>query len=508
VRLISALAHVSGLTLISRLLGLVRDLVLAQMFGADARTDAFLVAFKIPHLFRRFFVEGAFANALVPLLTQYRGQGLSGFLAAVSGSAAAILAVGTFMGMLAAPILVVLFAPGFVLDSGQWEESTALLRLTLPYVFFIGLTAFSGAVLNAHGRFALPAFTPVVLNLVLISFALWLSPQLEAPIYALAWAVLVAGLIQLGLQLPALGRLGLLPRPTLGVSHPGVRQLWQQMPKVLLGVSVLQLNLLVDTLFASFLAEGTISWLYYAERLLDFPLGLLGVALATVILPGLSQQHAEKAPEVFSRILGWALRWVLLFAVPAAVALWLLAYPIMATLFASAVFDDEDVAMAALALAAYAPGIVAFVAAKVLMPAFFARGDSQTPMRVALWSLAINVLLNLILVGPMGHAGLALATSLSAWMTASWLLWLLIRDGVYCWGTDWWRLTWRTLLAVVMMAGLVMGLQEEIGVWVEMSRWEKAYNLLSLVVLGGMGFFFVLWASGIRRRDMSEPPGK
>ncbi len=505
-RLLSALTQVSGLTLVSRLLGLARDLVLALLFGADGRTDAFLVAFKIPHLLRRFFVEGAFASALVPLLTQYRGQAvLSGFIATVSGSAAALLALVTLLGMVAAPLWVLLFAPGFATDADQWAQASQLLRLTFPYVFFIGLTAFAGALLNAHGRFALPAFTPVVLNLMVIAFAFGVSPQLNEPIFALAWAVLVAGLFQLGMQLPALARLGLLPRPKLDFSHPGVRQLWRQMPKTLLGVSALQLNLLLDTFFASFLADGTISWLYYAERLLDFPLGLLGVALATVILPGLSRQHAEETPEAFSRTLDWAMRWVLLFAIPAAIALWLLARPIMATLFASSAFDAEDVAMASAALAAYAPGVVAFVAAKVLMPAFFARQDSASPVRVALWGLAIHLLLNLLLVAPLGHVGLALATSISAFVTALWLLRILWRDGVFQWRVHWWHLMLRTLVASVMMMGVLIGLQQVMGDWMSFSRWERAYNLLLLVMMGGAGYMLMLWVSGIRRSDMAEP---
>jgi putative peptidoglycan lipid II flippase len=421
----ASLTKVGGNTLLSRLLGFVRDLMVARLFGADAGTDAFFVAFKIPNFFRRLFAEGAFASALVPVLHETGREGgptaLRRLLGSLSGVLGASLLLLILIGTLTASWLILAFAPGFAAEAPQQALAAELLRLTLPYVFFIVLAALAGAVLNLHEHFGVPAFTPVLLNLAIIGCAIWLAPRLEEPILALGWGVLLGGLAQLAFQLPFLARLGLLPLPCLDWRHPGMRKILRRMGPVLLGVSVTQINLLLDTFLASFLTVGSISWLYYSDRLVEFPLGILGAALGTVILPrlarlgrkdggGLGRDPGTGPGEAaqaaaFSRTLDWALRWVLLLGLPAAVGLVALAEPLVATLFLSAEFSAGDARMAALSLMAYAVGLPAFIAIKVLAPGYYAHQDARTPARHALMALGFNLVLSIAWMGPFGHAG-------------------------------------------------------------------------------------------------------
>jgi putative peptidoglycan lipid II flippase len=441
----SSIAKVGGNTLLSRILGFLRDLVVARLFGADAATDAFFVAFRIPNALRRLFAEGAFSMALVPVLHDYKDRkgepALKSFVDDAAGTLAAALLVVTALGILLAPLLVLLFAPGFVQDPGRWGLASELLRISFPYVLFISLTALAGGVLNTYERFGVPAFTPVLLNLSLIGCAIYLAPLMERPILALAWGVLIAGVAQLAFQLPFLARLGLLPRPRINPRNPGVRRILRLMGPAILGSSAGQINLLLGTLIASFLATGSISWLYYSDRLLEFPLGILGAALGTVILPRLAQHHAAGDAQALSRTIDWALRWVLLVGLPAAVGLAVLAGPIVATLFHSAgaqggsggttggAFGTHDVLMTSLSLAAYAGGLLGLLGVRVLVPAYYARQEMRTPVRMALVAVAVNGLISLVLMGPLGHVGLALATTLAAFANAALLLQGLLRDG-------------------------------------------------------------------------------
>jgi putative peptidoglycan lipid II flippase len=509
----AAIARVGGTTLLSRVLGFVRDMLIARLFGADAATDAFFVAFRIPNLLRRLFAEGAFAMALVPLLQQYRADGdaavLRAFLDRAAGSLALVLFAATAVGVLAAPLLVLAFAPGFAADTGTYALAVDMLRLTLPYLFFIVLTAFAGAVLNTHERFGVPAFTPVLLNLVLIACALWLAPRLAEPVTALAWGVLLAGLVQLGFQLPFLARSGLLPRPRLGFDHPGVRRLGRIMGPALFGVSVAQLSLLIDTLLASFLGTGSISWLYYSDRLVEFPLGILGAALGIVILPQLarcaSQSSGSKGAGAFSQTLDWALRWVLLLGPPATLGLMLLAGPVLATLFLSAAFAAEDVAMARQSLMAYALGLAGFMAVKVLAPGYFGRHDTRTPVRVALVAMLANLLLSLALMFPFGHGGLALATALAALLNGGLLLAGLLRAGVYRPEPGWRPLLLRALAANLAMGLLLWWLAGDAAAWLAATAGARALWLAALIAAAAAVYGGVLLLLGLRPRHLREP---
>jgi len=506
--LIKSLSTVGGYTFVSRILGFVRYLVFAQVFGASAETDAFFVAFKIPNFLRRLFAEGAFATAFVPVLTEYRTQRdyreLKDFVDHIAGTLGLVLLIVSLIGVVAAPALVSLFAFGWVMDGEAAKLALAaeMLRLTFPYLFFISLTAFAGGILNAHDRFAVPAFTPVLLNLCLISAALWLAPVMEQGIVALAWGVLIAGITQFTFQLPFLAGIRLLPRPRPGFHDPGVVRVLKLMVPALFAVSVTQINLLLDTMLASFLVTGSISWLYYSDRLMEFPLGILGVALATVILPRLSRRQAEAAPDAFSRTLDWGLRMTVIFGVPAAVGLMMLAGPMMATLFQSEVFDASDVAMAERSLLAYAFGLQAFILIKVLAPGFYARQDTRSPVKIGVIAMVVNMALNLALIFPLQHAGLALATSLSAYLNAYLLLRNLRREKAYLPAEGWRRLAAQVAAAALLMAALLAWASPELGAWMEVGRMQRIGMLVGLIGLGAAAYLAALLVSGLRPRDL------
>ncbi|HEB95701.1 MAG TPA: murein biosynthesis integral membrane protein MurJ [Sedimenticola thiotaurini] len=499
-----SLAKVGSNTLLSRILGFVRDLVLAHVFGAGAGTDAFFVAFKIPNFLRRLFAEGAFSVAFVPVLSEYRKRRsfaeMKQFVDHVAGTLGAVLLLVTLLGVLGAPLLVMLFAPGFIGDPDKLALAGDMLRLTFPYLLFISLTAFAGGILNTHGRFGIPAFTPVLLNVSLIACALWLAPRMEQPVVALAWGVFIAGLAQLLFQAPFLHRLRLLPRFRFAPRDEGVRRIGRLMLPALFGVSVTQLNLLLDTLIASFLVTGSISWLYYSDRLMEFPVGVLGVALGTVILPSLSKRHAADSPEGFSSTLDWGLRWSLLLGLPAAVGLFLLAGPMIATLFQSGAFQPDDVLMSRRSLMAYSLGLLPFILIKVLAPGFYSRQDTRTPVRIAVIAMVSNMVLNITLVFPLAHAGLALATTLSAALNAGLLYRGLRREGVYRPPPGWGGLIGRSLLAAVVMGAALYWAAGPLDGWLAAPTLERAVRLLLLVLLGGASYFATLFLSGIRLR--------
>ncbi len=516
----ASIAKVGGNTLVSRILGFVRDLVVARIFGADAETDAFFVAFRIPNMLRRLFAEGAFSMAFVPVLNEYRERrgraALKDYVDDMAGTLAAVLLLVTAVGVLAAPLLVLAFAPGFAEEPGQRELAAAMLRLTFPYVLFISLTAFAGGILNTYERFGVPAFTPVLLNLSLIGCALFLAPLLDRPIIALAWGVLIAGVAQLAFQIPFLARLGLLPRPRLNPGAPGVRRTIRLMGPALFGSSVAQLNLLLGTLLASLLASGSISWLYYSDRLMEFPLGILGAALGTVILPRLSRRHAAEDPDAFSHTLDWALRWVLLIGVPAAVGLAVLAGPLIATLFYSThpqdgtggAFTADDVHMTSLSLMAYAVGLVGFMGVRVLAPGFYARQEMRVPVRIAVIAVAVNAILSLALMAPLGHTGLALATTISAFVNAALLLRGLLATRVYRPAPGWVALAWRGLAASLAMGTALLWGSDWAGgglaTWLALDDGARAARLLTWVSIGGAVYAAALLLTGVRPRDFLE----
>ncbi len=492
------------MTLLSRVLGLIRDMVIARYFGAGTGADAFFVAFKIPNFLRRLFAEGAFAQAFVPVLSSYREQkslaDVNRLVNAVAGSLGIVLLGVTLVAMLGAPVLTGLFAPGFLDDAEKFSLASDMLRITFPYLLLISLTAFAGAILNSYDRFAVPAFTPVLLNLVMIGAAIFVSPLMSTPVMALAWGVFVAGALQLFFQLPFLMRLGLLPRPTVDYRHEGVRQVLRLMAPAIFGVSVSQINLLLDTVLASFLQTGSVSWLYYSDRLSELPLGVFGIAIATVILPNLSRKHAAASSAQFSATLDWAVRAVLLIGLPAALALILLAKPLIATLFYYGEVTQTDVMMSARSLVAYAVGLLAFMQIKVLAPGFFARKDTRTPVKIGIVAMVANMVFNLILVVPLAHAGLALATSLSAWLNAGLLWWILRRDGAWQAQPGWLRFGGQLAVANIALAAVILYLRGPFDHWVLAGGMQRSADMALIVVGGGLVYFVTLALAGVRLR--------
>ena len=491
--------------MISRILGFIRDMLFARIFGIDSGTDAFFVAFKIPNFLRRLFAEGAFSQAFVPVLSDYKEQGsqqaLKLFIDRTAGTLALILLLVTIVGVIAAPVLITLFAPGFLGEGKQFDLAVQMLRITFPYLFFISLVAFAGGILNSHGKFAIPAFTPVFLNICMIAAAIWLSPLMPDPIVALAWGVFAAGIVQLLFQFPALYQLGLLPNLKFGFKDPGVKRILKLMLPAIFGVSVTQINLLLDTLIASFLVAGSVSWLYYSDRLVEFPLGIFGIALATVILPNLSRNHAADDPIAFSKSLDWALRLVLLIGLPASVGLLILAEPMLSTLFQYEEFGIEDVHLAGKSLMAYSIGLLGFILVKVLVPGFTSRKDMKTPVRFGIYAMFANMGLNIALVFPLAHAGLALATSLGAFFNASLLLTRLLKEKIYKPGKNWANFIVKIIFANEIMA-LFLYVCIDSKQWFEWTAFDRAFNLALWIALGGLVYAVSLLLTGIKPKEL------
>ena len=500
--LLKSTAVVSAMTSLSRVLGFVRDMIFAWVFGSGAATDAFFVAFRIPNLFRRMFAEGAFSLAFVPVFTEYKEQRsqaeLQELVDRVTGTLGLILFGLSVLGVIAAPLLMFVFAPGFVDNPDKYQLAVSMLRLTFPYVLFISLVACAGGILNSFSRFAIPAFTPVLLNLCLIAAAIWLAPLLEQPITALAWGVFIAGMVQLALQLPFLKQLGLLPKPRWGWHTPGVQKIFKLMLPALFGSSVAQINILINTILASQLIDGSVSWLYYTDRLVEFPLGVLGVALATVILPKLSQQHIADSPQAFSQTLDWALRWVLLIGMPATIGLILLAGPLLSTFFQHGAFTADDVIMTSRSLMAYASGLLAFMAVKVLAPGFYARQDTRTPVRIGIVAVFTNVVLNLLLAGPLAHVGLALAAAIAGFVNAGLLFFILLRQGTYQVTVGWRRFALQLMVANIALVAFLLWGVGDLQSWLLADAGQRVAKLAWLVLGGGLGYLLILFCCGIR----------
>jgi putative peptidoglycan lipid II flippase len=505
--LLRSSAVVGIMTMISRVLGLIRDVVVAGYFGASGASDAFFVAFKIPNFLRRLFAEGAFAQAFVPVLSEYRSQrdltAVQFLVNRTAGSLGFVLLLVTLLGSIGSPLLAMLFAPGFYLSGSEsFGLAADMLRITFPYLMLISLTAFCGAILNSYERFAVPAFTPVLLNVCLIGSAFYLSPLFDPPIMALAWGVLMAGTVQLLFQLPFLARLRLLPVPQAGWKDEGVRRILKLMLPALFGVSVAQINLLLDTVLASFLQTGSVSWLYYSDRLAELPLGVFGIAIATVILPSLSRKHAEKSGDEFAKMLDWAVRMVLLIGIPSAVALILLAEPLLTTLFHYGEMTDRDVSMAAMSLRAYGLGLLAFMLIKVLAPGYFSRQDTKTPVKIAVKAMVANMVFNLILIFPLAHAGLALATALSAFMNAGWLLHGLIKQGVFKWQSGWLKWSLQLVCANALMAAVILLFAPAASDWLSAGLWQRVEWMFLLVAGAVLVYCASLILSGVRMRHL------
>lgn len=500
---------VSSMTLISRVLGLVRDIVIAHLMGAGAAADLFFFANKIPNFLRRLFAEGAFAQAFVPVLTEYEKtkprSEVKALIAAVSGTLGSIVTVITIFGVLGSSVITALFGFGWFLqwwnggdDAYKFVLASSLLKITFPYLWFITFTALSGAILNSLGKFAVAAFTPVFLNIAIITCAVFVSPHLQQPEIGLAIGVFIGGMIQFLFQIPFLRREKLLVKPTWNWSHPGVVRIRTLMIPALFGVSVSQINLLLDTFIASFLQTGSISWLYYSDRLLEFPLGLFGIAIATVILPSLSASHISKENHDFSKTLDWGIRMVCFLGFPAMLALIVLAEPMLRVLFMRGEFDVQDVSMASMSLWAYGSGLLSFMLVKVLAPGYYSRQDTKTPVKYGIIAMLSNMVLNIIFAIPYGYVGLAIATAISATLNASLLFWGLYSRGVFQVQQNSFSVLLRIVIAAVVMAVCLVLYSPSLMVWGELSLIASATKLTTLIIAGASIYFVALFAVGLR----------
>jgi putative peptidoglycan lipid II flippase len=507
-RLFKATVVVSSMTLMSRLLGFVRDTLIARLFGVDVATDAFFVAFKIPNLLRRLFTEGAFAHALVPVMANHQGDksALRQFIGKTAGTLTAWSLLVTLIAMVLAPVLVLILAPGFAWQGPQYDLAVSLLRITLPFGLCIVLVAFAGAILNAHEHYALPALTPIILNISMIVAALWVAPSMNVPIAALAWGVFVAGILQLLFQVPSLVQLGLLPKLTIKFRDPDVSLVINRLLPAIFSASVTQVNLLLDALVASFLVSGSVSWLYYSDRLVEFPLGILGMGLATVILPNLANHHVADDTTAFSATLDWGLRLVLLVGMPATIGLFVLAEPMLSTLFQYDEFTLNDVHKAGQSLKAYSVGLLGYLFIKILVSGFTSRHDLKSPVRYGLIAMTTSLALN-VLVIPLAHAGLALATSLGALLNAALLLGRLLQDKAYQPGAGWLLFLARVALASVAMAVCLCYFVDD-SWWQQWSSGDRISNLLKWISIGFAVYALTLAIFGLRLRHLTGTSDK
>jgi putative peptidoglycan lipid II flippase len=506
--LLKSLAAVSSMTMLSRVLGFVRDTIIARTFGAGIASDAFVVAFKLPNLLRRIFAEGAFSQAFVPILAEYKTQqgeeATRTFIAYVSGLLTLVLALVTFLGVLAAPWIVWVSAPGFADEADRFALTTDLLRVTFPYILLISLSSLAGAVLNTWNRFSVPAFVPTLLNVSMIVFALFLTPYFDPPIMALGWAVLAGGLLQLAFQLPHLRKVGMLVLPRLNLRDTGVWRVLKLMGPAIFGVSVSQISLIINTIFASFLVAGSVSWMYFADRLMELPAGVLGVALGTILLPTLSKTYASADRDEYSRLLDWGLRLCFILAVPSAVALAVLAEPLTVSLFQYGKFTAHDADMTQRALIAYSVGLLGIILVKILAPGFYAQQNIRTPVRIAVVTLVATQLMNLALIKPLAHAGLALAIGLGACLNAGLLYWQLRKADMFQPQPGWMLFLGKLLLAVLAMAVALLVVMHYMPAWSEGDMFWRLSRLAGVVVVGLLSYFGMLLLMGFRLRDFAR----
>ena len=512
----------SALTMVSRVFGLIRDMVLAGVFGPGAALDAFWVAFKIPNFMRRLFAEGAFSQAFVPVLGEYKVQrgeeAVRELVSRVAGSLALVVLGITIVSILVFPWLLLEYGPGVVKNQHKSVVTAQMLVLTLPYIFFISLTALAGGILNTYKRFAVPAFTPVFLNLSLIGASLLLAPYFAEgyEVIALAWGVFIAGVVQLLFQFPFLAKLGKLCWPKYGFSDPGVKKIVYLMLPAILGSAVVQINLLFDLVIAyALLPDGSVSWLTFSDRLVEFPLGVFGIAISTVILPSLSQHHAAANSEKFAHVMDWGLRWAMLIGLPSMAGLLLLAGSLMTTVFNRGQFAGHDVLMSQMSLIAYASGLLAFIWVKVLAPGFYSRQDTKTPVRIAVIAMATNMVLNLAIVLPWLHFGwagphtaLAIATTLSAYLNAGLLFYSLKRKGVYKIERGWGRLLLQILAALILMFVVLYFTSPSLDTWLNWPEWRRWPTSIALVLAGAASYFVGLYLFGFRLRAFRAGKGE
>lgn len=507
------LATVSGMTMLSRVTGLVRELLIARAFGASAYTDAFFVAFRIPNLLRRLFAEGAFSQAFVPILAEYKNQKGDAATKELIDHVASVLVwalvLTCLLGIAAAPVIVYFIATGLKSEPDAFNASVVMTRIMFPYIGFMSFVALAGGILNTWREFKIPAFTPVLLNLSFIAASLFAAPYMEQPVYALAFAVFVGGILQIGIQIPALYKVGMLPRvqfnPRFALSDPGVRRVMKQMVPATFAVSIAQISLIINTNIASRLENGSVSWLSYADRLMEFPTALLGVALGTILLPSLAKAHADANNVEYSALLDWGLRLTFLLALPSAVGLATLSEPLTATLFHYGKFDAQSVLMTGRALIAYGVGLIGLILVKILAPGFYAKQDIRTPVKIAIGVLIATQLMNLLFVPWIAHAGLALSIGLGACINAAFLYWGLRRRGIYVAHKGWSLFFVRLAGALFLLAGVALWTAGHFDWMALRAHPLQRVGALALVMLAcGATYFGALFAMGFRFRDFKR----
>jgi len=512
--LFKSTAVIVAMTFISRIFGYIRDVVIFIFLGATGSTDAFFVAFRIPNFLRRLFAEGAFSQAFVPVLSEYKEkhseQEMKNLVNHVSGVMGLVLLLITIVGVLIAPLLIYIFAPGFVDEPQRFELAGQMLRITFPYILFISLTALSAGILNTFNQFAIPAFTPTFLNLSLIVVTIWLTPRFEQPVVALAWGVFIAGVAQLLFQIPFLWKLGLLPRFSLHGASDGVKKIGRLILPAIFGSSVVQINLLINTIIASFLAVGSISWLYISDRFVELPLAIFGVATATIILPRLSRQFVNQSTSGFNQTLEWAIKLSIFIALPSAIGLIILAKPILTSLIQYREFTVLDTNMASLSLMTYALGLPAFILIKVLAPGFYSRQDTKTPVKIGVIAMLCNIILNLAflwlwtkykLPGP--HAALALATSISAYLNAILLYIMLKKSASISMQRGWTKYLVQIGVASALMMLALLQVLPITSQWLDWSGLSRIAALLGFMLLGAVLYIGALTVLGVRRKDFA-----
>ena len=507
--LLSLLGKVGSMTMLSRILGFVRDMIIARVFGAGDATDAFFTAFKLPNLLRRIFAEGAFAQAFVPILAEYKQtkspEATREFVRYIAGMLTFVLTIVTAIGVLAAPWIIHATATGFANKPDKLALSADLLRIMFPYILLISLSSFVGSILNTYHKFQIPAFTPVLLNLSFIGFALFLVPYFDPPITALAWAVFVGGVLQLVFQLPWLAKQGFLNLPKLDFKNSAVNRVIKQMTPAVFAASVTQISLVINTIFASYLQSGSITWMYYADRMTELPTGVLGVALGTILLPTLSKYAGGRNPREFSKLLDWGLRLCCLLAAPAALGLAMLSFPLIATMFMNKGFTLNDAVMTKNALIACSFCVVGQIMIKVLAPAFYAQQNIKTPVKVAVFSLIVTQLMNIAFIVPLKHVGLSLSVGLGACLNAALLLTLLRLKGLYRPDAGWLRFLTKLAIALAVMCFGLWAAQSFMPMqWTDIRGWQKALQLGWLVLLGITLYFTSLALLGFRPRDFKR----
>ncbi|SEF73281.1 murein biosynthesis integral membrane protein MurJ [Vibrio hangzhouensis] len=512
-RLLKSGMIVSAMTLVSRVLGLVRDVVVANLMGAGASADVFFFANKIPNFLRRLFAEGAFSQAFIPVLTEYHASGdkdkTRELIAKASGTLGVIVTIVTLLGIIGSSVVTALFGFGWFLDwlnggpaAPKFELASLMLKITFPYLWFITFVALSGAILNTLGKFAVSSFTPVFLNVMIIASAWFISPNLNQPEIGLAIGVFLGGFVQFAFQIPFLIKEGVLVKPKWGWRDPGVVKIRTLMIPALFGVSVSQINLLFDTFIASFLATGSISWLYYSDRLLEFPLGLFGIAIATVILPALSRKHVDAHNEGFAHTMDWGVRMVILLGLPAMLGLMVLAKPMLMVLFMRGEFTPHDVEQASLSLLAYASGLLNFMLIKVLAPGYYSRQDTKTPVKYGIVAMVSNMVFNAIFAYFYGYVGLAMATALSAFINMALLYRGLHLQQVYQVTRQTIGFVVRLILGAAVMVAVIQWQLQDMQQWLSWGLSERVFTLTGLIVLGGVSYLLTLLLLGIRVKDL------